>query len=140
MPYLLDTVTISAFRRDGRTPPEILAWSASIDEPCYYISVISLNEIRLGIRNVETKDPEFGQKLNRWYESIVNQERYYRILPVDRQIAETAALYRADHVTPHFDSLIAATAKIHGLTLATRNTTDFIALGISVVNPWEFEG
>lgn len=137
MPYLLDTVTISAFRRNGRTPPEVLRWSASLDVPCHYLSVISLNEIRFGIRTVEAKDPDFAQELHDWYQAIVVEDRFYRILPVDREIAEIAALYRADHETPYYDSLIAATAKVHGLALATRNTADFQATGISLVNPWE---
>ena len=137
MPYLLDTVTISAFRRNGRTPPEVLRWSASLDVPCHYLSVISLNEIRFGIRTVEAKDPDFAQELHDWYQAIMEEARFYRILPVDREIAEIAALYRADHETPYYDSLIAATAKVHGLALATRNTADFQATGISLVNPWE---
>ena len=137
MPYLLDTVTISAFRRNGRTPPEVLRWSASLDVPCHYLSVISLNEIRFGIRTVEAKDPDFARELHAWYQAIVEEGRFYRILPVDREIAEIAALYRADHETPCYDSLIAATAKVHGLTLATRNTADFQATGIPLVNPWE---
>lgn len=137
MPYLLDTVTISAFRRNGRTPPEVLRWSASLDVPCHYLSVISLNEIRFGIRTVEAKDPDFAQELHDWYQAIVEEDRFYRILPVDREIAEIAALYQADHETPYYDSLIAATAKVHGLALATRNTADFQATGISLVNPWE---
>ncbi|MFT4175482.1 MAG: type II toxin-antitoxin system VapC family toxin [Luteolibacter sp.] len=138
MTYLLDTVTISAFRREGRTPDEVLRWAASLDVPYHYLSVISLNEIRFGIRTVEAKDPDFGRELQNWYESIVNEERYYRILPVDREIAEIAALYRADHETPYYDSLIAATAQVHGLTLATRNTAGFAACGISLINPWEY--
>lgn len=137
MPYLLDTVTISAFRRNGRTPPQVLRWSASLDVPCHYLSVISLNEIRFGIRAVEAKDPDFAQELHDWYQAIVEESRFYRILPVDREIAEIATLYRADHETPCYDSLIAATAKVHGLALATRNTADFQATGISLVNPWE---
>lgn len=139
MPYLLDTVTISAFRRDGRTPPAVLRWSASLDERCHCLSVISLNEIRFGIRTVEAKDPDFGQRLHRWYQSIVEEERFYRILAVDREIAELAALFRADYETPYYDSLIAATAKVHGLILATRNTGDFAGTGIQLVNPWEWE-
>ncbi len=138
LPYLLDTVTISAFRRDGRTAPEVLEWSASLDEPCYFLSVISLNEIRFGIRTVEAKDPIFAEKLHHWYRAIVENERFYRILAVDREIAELAALYRADHESPYYDSLIAATAKVHNLTLATRNTADFQSTGIPLVNPWEY--
>jgi len=67
----------------------------------------------------------------------VTEERYYRILSVDRQVAEIAALYRADHKTPYYDSQIAATARVHNLTLATRNIADFADTGISLVNPWE---
>lgn len=138
--YLLDTVTLFAFRRNGRTPPEVLRWSASLDVPCHYLSVISLNEIRFGIRTVEAKDPAFAQELFGWYQSIVSEVRFYRIVPVDREIAEIAAFYRADYKTPYYDSLIAATAKVHGLTLATRNTADFEATGIALVNPWAWEG
>jgi predicted nucleic acid-binding protein len=138
MSYLLDTVTLSAFRRNGRTPPEVLRWSASLDVPCHYLSVISLNEIRFGIRTAAAKDPGFAQELDHWYQAIIEQERIYRILPVDREIAELAAVYRADFKTPYYDALIAATAKVHNLTLATRNTADFAPCGIDLVNPWEF--
>jgi predicted nucleic acid-binding protein len=57
---------------------------------------------------------------------------------VDRVISEQAADFRAAFGAPLPDSLIAATAKVHNLTLATRNTADFKACGIDLVNPWEF--
>lgn len=139
MPYLLDTVTISAFRRESRTPPQVLKWSSALEETCHFLSVISLNEIYFGIRTVEVKDPVFAKKLHRWYQAILEQERIYRILVVNREIAELAALFRADLETPYYDSLIAATAKVHGLTLATRNTVDFDGCGIELVNPWNNE-
>lgn len=139
MPLLLDTVTISAFRRESRTPPSVLEWSSSLEEPCHYLSVISLNEICYGLRLVEKRDPDFGKKLFDWYQGIISQSQYYRILPVDRKIAEVAAQFRADLLSPYYDSLIAATAKVHGLTLATRNTADFEATGIALVNPWKFQ-
>lgn len=139
MLYLLDTVTLSAFRRNGRTPPEVLSWAASLDVPYHYLSVISLNEIRFGIRTVEAKDPDFAKELDRWYRAIVDEELFYRIVPVDREIAELAALYRADFETPYYDTLIAATAKVQGLTLATRNIADFKNCGIDLVNPWTYE-
>jgi predicted nucleic acid-binding protein len=67
--------------------------------------------------------------------SSPNRKRF-RVLNVDHPIAELAADFRADYQTPFEDSLIAATAKVHRLTLATRNTADFEATGISLVNPW----
>ncbi len=101
--------------------------------------MISLNEIRFGIRTVEAKDPDFAKELDRWYRAIVDEELFYRIVPVNREIAELAALYRADFDTPYYDSLIAATAKVQGLTLATRNIADFKNCGIDLVNPWTYE-
>jgi predicted nucleic acid-binding protein len=98
-----------------------------------------LHDIRFGIRTVEMKDPEFARELDHWYQAIVGEERFFRVLPVEREIAELAALYRADCETPYYDSLIAATAKVHGLTLATRNTAGFEGCGIEILNPWEFD-
>ncbi len=81
--------------------------------------------------------------VRREVEQPMNEEnrtpRRFRILPVDRAIAEQAAYFRAEHETPFEDSLLAATAKVHGLTLATRNTGDFAVTGISLINPWEHE-
>ena len=136
MPYLLDTVTLSAFRRGGRTPEAVLKWAESVDESCYFVSVISLNEILYGIRAVERRDPNFSRKLMQWYESLVIPEQYIQ-LDVNRAIAELAAEFRAEHQTSLADSLIAATAALNDLIVATRNTDDFMKTGIRLVNPWD---
>ena len=102
MPYLLDTVTISAFRRNGRTPPEVLRWSASLDVPCHYLSVISLNEIRFGIRTVEAKDPDFAQELHAWYQAIVEEGRFYRILPDFSMQVSSSGFDQSCHRSNHF--------------------------------------
>ncbi|HRQ87447.1 MAG TPA: type II toxin-antitoxin system VapC family toxin [Bacteroidia bacterium] len=134
--YLLDTVTVSELRRDkGKMHPGVWRWQSGIGD--VWLSVITLNEIRYGMRKVERKDPDFAARLAAWYATIVAQPQRFRILGVDRAIAEQAADYRAAHGTSTEDSLIAATAKVHRLTLATRNTADFAATGIQLVNPWE---
>lgn len=135
MRFLLDTVTISEFRRKDKVHPRVRKWQESIGD--VWLSVITLNELHYGMRNVEPRDPVFASRLVAWYSQIIAQPQRFRILNVDRAIAEQAAEYRAAHNTPFEDSLIAATAKVHGLTLATRNTADFDATGISLVNPWE---
>jgi predicted nucleic acid-binding protein len=89
------------------------------------------------MRKVEPRDSVFASQLAAWYSQIVSMPDQFRILIVDPPIAEIAADFRAAHDTPFEDSLIAATAKVHGLTLATRNTSDFKDCGISLVNPWE---
>jgi predicted nucleic acid-binding protein len=136
MRFLLDTVTISEFRQKDKVHPRVRKWQESIGD--VWLSVITLNELRYGMRKVESRDPVFASRLAAWYSQIITQPQRFRILPVDRAIAEQAADFRAAHDTPFEDSLIAATAKVHGLTLATRNTADFQATGISLVNPWEY--
>lgn len=136
MRHLLDTVTISEFRRGKRRlHPAVELWQRDIGD--VWLSVITLNELRYGMRMVMRKDAAFAAILADWYAQIISQPQQFRILDVDRPIAELAADFRAAHGTSVEDSLIAATAKIHGLTLATRNTADFTATGIDLVNPWE---
>ena len=136
--YLLDTVTISELRRDARRMhPAVAFWQQNIED--VWLSVITLNELRYGIRMLKRKDPAFAAILDRWYDQIIVQPQRFRILDVDRAIAELAADFRASHGVPVEDSLIAATAKVHDLTLATRNTAHFEACGVEIVNPWEAE-
>jgi len=139
MPYLLDTVTLSAFRRPDKAESRLVHWQKAQLGKVGYISVITLNELRYGMRKVEKRDPVFAAHLTAWYNNLIAQPRRFHILDVDLAIAEQAADYRAAHDTPYEDSLLAATAKVHHLTLATRNTADFQATGILLVNPWEHD-
>ena len=138
--YLLDTVTLSELRKKNNAAQPVLDWQYAAQGRQAYVSVITMNEIWYGRLKIEARDPAFAQRLEIWYEEILKAPKLYRQLPVTQEIAKQAAEYRANHNVSANDSLIAATAKIHGLTLATRNTADFIALGISVVNPWEYQG
>lgn len=136
MRYLLDTVTISELRRDTRRMhPAVARWQQNVGD--VWLSVITLNELRYGMRLVQRKDAPFAAILAEWYSQIIAQPQRFRILGVDRAIAELAADFRAAHNIPFEDSLIAATAKVQNLTLATRNSADFKACGIDLVNPWE---
>ncbi len=136
MRFLLDTVTVSELRRaEGKMVPNVWKWQKDIGE--VFLSVVTLNEIRYGIRKVEQRDPAFAIRLSVWYSKIVAQPQRFRVLNVDIAIAEQAADFRAIYGVSFEDSLIAATAKIYRLTLATRNTADFAGTGIAFVNPWE---
>lgn len=136
MPYLLDTVTLSEFRKGRKAHPSVVKWQEGIGDT--WLSVITLNEMHYGMRKVERKDPAFAAILADWYRNVLCHPRRFRVVNVNRDIAEQAANYRAAFGTPLPDSLIAATAKVHNLTLATRNTSDFAPCGIDLVNPWEF--
>lgn len=137
MKFLLDTVAISEFRKGSHAAPAVLRWQASLPDDMFGLSVVSLAEIRYGIRRVERKDPPFAKRLQVWYDLILIQREMFHVFPVDRAVAEQAADLRAAVGCPYHDAYIAATAQVHGLILATRNTSDFKDCGIEMVNPWE---
>jgi len=134
--WLLDTVTVSELRKLTRANAHVLAWEKTAPGHRTWISVITLNEIRTGIRQVEPRDPEFAAKLDSWYHGPLLRTFHSRLLPVDQPIAEAAAEMRVTHGLSFNDALIAATASVHHLTLATRNVSDFAHTGIAIVNPW----
>ncbi len=134
---LLDTVTISELRKDKRADPAVQRWQETSRTFESWISVTTPLEIRVGILRVRPRDPAFAETLEAWLLNIVLPEFSDRTLGIDLTIALQAAEYRVLHGLAPNDSLIAATAKIHGLTLATRNVADFASTGIALVNPWE---
>lgn len=138
MSILLDTVTLSELRKKSKAARSVIAWQNFEGGALAYVSVITMNEIRYGVKKVASRDPGFSARLAEWYREILAAKSLYSILPVGLEIAEVAADYRAAHGTAFNDSLIAATASVLGLTLATRNTADFAATGIALFNPWDF--
>ncbi len=136
MPFLLDTVTLSELRKKSKAAPAVIAWQHLQAGSQAFLSVITMNEIRYGELKVEKRDPPFARRLAVWYQEILAAPTLYQIFPVDLAVAEQAAELRALHGLSQNDSLIAATARVHGLTLATRNTADFEATGIPLMNPW----
>lgn len=138
MPFILDTVTVSEFRKISKADRAVVAWQATLKNHPAYLSVITIHEIRFGIRMVERRDPGFAGTLGIWLDDLLSQSSHFPLIPVDLAIAKQAADYRGNDGLSYADSLIAASAKVHGLTLATRNTADFFATGIALFNPWEF--
>jgi len=94
-------------------------------------------EIKAGVIGARRKNPEFSKVLNEWYEMQVKPTFHNRVIPVDLVVSECCSILLNQRTRPLADALIAATAHIHGLTLATRNTADFSDTEIDLINPWE---
>ncbi len=136
MNYLIDTNIISEVRRGERCDRHVAAWFASINDDDIYLSVLVLGEIRKGIERARRTDAAQARALEKWLSTI--KESYgERILPIDQMVADEWGSMSAIRPLPSVDVLLAATAKIHGMTLATRNVADVAGLGADVMNPFE---
>jgi predicted nucleic acid-binding protein len=137
--FLLDTNVISELRKagDGKANANVVAWLSNVDAAACYISAISLMELEVGILRVERRDQPQGARLREWMENRVLPEFGERTLPIDATVALRCALLHVPDPSPERDAFIAATALVHGMTVVTRNITDFQATGVPVLNPWE---
>ncbi len=131
--YLLDTNVVSELRRQ-RPHGGVVAWLQSLDDTQLHLSAVTLGEIQAGIELTREQDSDKAQQIEAWLELVAGA---YNVLPMDT--ATFRALARLMHRksdTLYEDAMIAAPAKVHGLTVATRNVSDFNALGLDVFNPF----
>ncbi len=138
MSYLIDTNIISEVRKGAKCNPNVAAWYASIDDAEIYLSVLVLGEIRKGVERARITDAPQAQALEKWLETVAGSFAE-RVLPVDRPVADEWGRMSAGRPVSTIDALLAATAKVHRMTLATRNTADVADLGADVVNPFEYK-
>jgi len=136
--YLLDTNVLSELRKagDGKADPNVVAWLSSVDAANFYVSVISLMEIAVGILRVERRDSPQGERLRTWMRTRVLPEFSERTLSIDQAVALRCARLHVPDPRPERDAYVAATALVHGMTVVTRNVADFEPTGVSTLNPW----
>jgi toxin FitB len=135
---LLDTNVVSEYRKAsfGRADPRVVAWTEGQIAAQLYLSTITLHEVEKGVLRMERRDPKQGAVLRQWLDTALIPAFAGRILSVDERVAIAAAHLHIPDPRPLADSLIAATALVHGMTIATRNTSDFHGIPVSVINPW----
>src|SRR3984885_13392145 len=134
--YILDTNVISELRKAGKTHPNVKKWAEPFPSASLYISVISVLELEIGILLVNRRDKQQGGILRAWLDGHVLPTFSGRILAIDTAVAQRCAALHVPNPRSDRDALIAATALVHGLTVATRNVSDFERTGTPVLNPW----
>lgn len=133
--YLLDTNIVSELRRP-RPHGGVLAWLASLDDAQLHVSAVTLGEIQAGIELTRQQDAIKAESLENWLNQVAQS---YNVLPMDTACFRAwAQLMHGKSDTLYEDAMIAATAQVHHLQVATRNVADFKALGIKTFNPFDF--
>jgi predicted nucleic acid-binding protein len=133
--FLLDTNVVSELRRGLAANEGVAEWFDDQSARELYLSVVTIGEVRLGIEQIRSRDGRQATALDKWLTGLV---QFYedRVLYIDGDVAEEWGRLRARRSTPVIDGLLAATARVHDLTLVTRNVRDFRGLDVPVVNPW----
>jgi hypothetical protein len=132
--YLLDTNVVSELRKQ-RPHGAVLAWLNSQDDADLHLSAVTLGEIQAGVELTREQDPSKADEIETWLALVAEA---YNVVPMDAAAFRAwARLMHRKSDTLYEDAMIAATAQVHGLTVATRNVADFKALGIAVFNPFE---
>lgn len=139
--FLVDTNVISEFVKP-QPEPRVIQWLDGADPESLFVSVVTIGEIRLGIEDLPVGKRRAA--LEEWFELGLPAWFESHLLPVTKAIADrwgriTIEAKKNGITLTTADGLIAATAVEHHLALVTRNVTDFVACGATIINPWELE-
>jgi len=133
--FLLDTNVLSELRKGARADANVRRWLENVDENLLFLSVLVTGEIRRGIEAIRQRDLRAAAALERWLDTLV-QAHSDRVLPVDAATADEWGRLDARGSLPVVDGLLAATERVHDLTLVTRNVKDVARTGINVLDPF----
>lgn len=136
--FVLDTNVVFELRkiRSGRADANVARWADRVDAADLYLSVVTVQELEIGVLLIERRNPGQGAILRAWMTGHLLPAFANRILPVDIAVAQHSAKLQVPVTRPIREGLIAATALVHGMTVATRNVSDFLPTGVPVVDPW----
>jgi len=139
MAFLIDTNILSELRKSPQGSPAVQAWQVSeMMSQDAYLSVLTIGEIRKGIELIGKRDLSQAAALETWPQ-VFYLEFSDRILPLSLEIAEDWGHLNANRPLPAIDSLLAATARVHDLVLATRNVKDLHGVPVKIVNPFAYD-
>jgi toxin FitB len=132
--YLLDTNVVSELRKP-KPHGAVLAWFEGLDDAHLHLSAVTIGEIQSGIEITREQDEAKASEIEAWLEMVATS---YNVLPMDAATFRAwAQLMHRRSDTVYEDAMIAATAKVHGLTVVTRNVADFKPFGVPLLNPFK---
>jgi toxin FitB len=135
MTYLLDTNVVSELRK--RDPdPHVMGWYGDVNSAAIFVSVLTIGEIRMGIERLRRKDGARADLLEQWLGGL-HASYGDHIISVDADTAEEWGRLNVPDPLPVIDGLLAASAKVRGWTLVTRNTADIARTGVALLNPFD---
>ena len=136
--FLLDTNVVSELRKVHTVDKNVKAWVDGVDVTSLFLSVVSLEELEIGVLRSERRDPSQGRVLRKWLEQQVLPAFTGRLLSIDAVIVRQSAALHVPDPRPLRDALIAATGIVHQFTVVTRNVADFQPTGVQVLDPWTY--
>jgi predicted nucleic acid-binding protein len=134
--YILDPNVVSELRKGKKADRNVRRWAQEIPAASLYLSAISILELEIGVLLVERRDQKQGAILRAWMDKHVMPTFAGRVLPIDTEVAQRCASLHVPDPRSDRDALIAATALVHGMRVATRNVSHFQRMGVEIVDPW----
>jgi predicted nucleic acid-binding protein len=133
--YLLDTNVVSELRKP-RPHGAVVEWLRTVDDASLYLASVTLGEIQAGVELTREQDAEKAREIEAWLDLVADS---YNILPMNGPAFRCwARLMHRKSDTLYEDAMIAAIAKVNGLTVVTRNVADFTALDVELLDPFAF--
>ncbi len=131
--FLLDTNVVSELRKQ-KPHGAVVEWLNRQRDEQLFLSAVTLGELQAGIERTRAQDAKKAQEIESWVDQLTAS---IQVLPMDALcFREWARLMNGKSDTLVEDAMIAATARVHGLTVVTRNERDFAALGVTLLNPF----
>lgn len=135
MRYLLDTNVVSEVRKASGSA-SVRGWLSRQSSEDLFVSVLVIGELQQGAERLARRDTAQAARLQAWISELTSHYAD-RVLPVSAEIALEWGRLNAGDPLPVVDGLLAATARVHALTIVTRNTRDFERSGVALLNPFQ---